>query len=316
MKRALVLGANGLIGHHLCRFLERKGYQVAGLSRSPWRHDDNPCDDYWPCDLRESHRNFFEGADEVYQLACEVGGLGYIMNKDHDTDCLRNSTLIDIQVLETCRSLAKKPRVFFASSACVYPNMRRPLKESDAYPAAPLNEFAWQKIFAERLYESYRRNYGVDIRIGRLFNTYGTGMSWTGGREKSIAALCRKVAELGPKQKLEVWGAGDQQRSYTYVDDTVEGIWRVMQSDYSQPINIGPDAWHDIKGVVAYLSHVANKVFDVKYIDGPAGSSSICCDTQLMRKVLKWTPQTTLQQGLEKVYPWVRQQVLDNRNKT
>ena len=312
MKTAVVCGASGLIGQHLVPYLKERGYHVTGISRTlPQYYFGPSADKYFQLDLREYHGSFFNDVDVVFQLACEVGGLGYIMDKSNDSDCLRNSTLIDLNVLEGCRR-GKVGKVFFASSACVYPVLNRPLKETDAYPAVPLNAFAWQKLFAERLYQSYASNYGMHIRIGRLFNTYGPGMTWTGGREKSVAAICRKVAELEPGKKLEVWGDdGSQERSYTFVTDTVEGIYRLMQSDCSTPLNIGSEENYSIRQLVNHVREVSGKVFETSYVSGPIGNPSIVCDSALMKRKLQWEPQIGLLEGLKHAYPWVAAQVLD-----
>ena len=315
MKTAVVCGASGLIGQHLVPYLKERGYYVVALSRSlPKYNFGPPADEYHEVTLCEYQGQFFNDADCVYQLACEVGGLGYIMDKTNDSACLRNSTLIDLNVLEACRRGAVG-KVFFASSACVYPVLNRPLRETDAYPAAPLNAFAWQKLFAERLYQSYASNFGMHIRIGRLFNTYGPGMTWSGGREKSVAAICRKVAELEPGKKLEVWGDdGSQERSYTFGTDTVEGIYRLMQSDCTQPLNIGSEENYSIRQLVWHVRDVSGKVFETSYVPGPIGNPSIVCDSTLMQRKLDWAPQINLWDGLEHAYPWVQAQLDRERN--
>ncbi|MFA5897693.1 MAG: NAD-dependent epimerase/dehydratase family protein [Hyphomicrobium sp.] len=309
MKTALVLGAGGFIGSHMVRRLKAEGYFVRGLSRNAPRHDESEADVFWTCDLREPHNNMFRGIDAVYQFACEVGGLGYITDKNNDAEMLRNSTLIDLNVLEACR-INKVPKVFFASSACVYnaPN-KRFYAEADAYPANPANEFAWQKVFAERLYRAHADNFGMEVRVGRLFNTYGTGMTWCGGREKSVAALCRKIAQAKTGAVIEVWGSGGQTRAFTHVDDTVEGIWRLMQSDVREPVNIGPQHEVTIRDLVKAISKVARKEVFCSFGDGPAGVSKICSDNTLIRQKLGWEPHIDIETGLEQVYPWVKEQV-------
>lgn len=310
MKRAVVCGASGLIGAHTVRRLKAEGYYVLGLART--KPTDSPADEYWQCDLREEHRCFFADADEIYQLASDVGGIGYISDHANDVTLLRGSTQIDMAILGALGALeaCKHPKVFFASSACVY-NIpgKRFYTENDAYPANCSNEFAWQKLFAERLYQAYARNYGMDIRIGRLFNTYGTGMAWTGGREKSVAALCRKIAEAKDGGVIEVWGNGEQTRSYTYIDDTIEGIRRLMQSDVTVPLNIGPPHEVTIRDLIRAISRQAGKSVFSRFGDGPTGVSKICSDNRMIRSKIGWEPTITIEEGLETVFPWVKEQV-------
>lgn len=321
MKRALVLGASGLIGSHMVNRLKAEGFFVRGVSRR--QPTVTQCDEYVEVDLREVMANdpIFKGIDEIYQFACEVGGLGYIENHNNDIEMLRNSMQIDMAVLEAvwhCKSIrAHSPRLFFASSACVY-NVpgKRFYTEGDAYPANCNNEFAWQKLYAERLYLAYARTLGLDIRIGRLFNTYGLNMEWTGGREKSVAALCRKVAEAGDGAPIDIWGNGEQTRSYTHVDDAVEGIWRLMNSYFDMPLNIGPAHEVSIRDLVQAIRRQASKSLLLKFGEGPSGVSKICSDNTLIRGVLDWEPQITIEQGLETIYPWIEKQVLDRKQKT
>jgi len=324
MKRALVLGASGLIGSHLVTRLKEDGYNVVGVSRS--RPLMNDADEYIEVDLRavSPSDTLFKGVDRLYQLACEVGGIGYIADKANEVEMLRNSTQIDMAVLEACRYQQlrgrRSPKIFFASSACVYnkPN-KRFYAESDAYPANCANEFAWQKLFAERLYQAYARNCGMDIRIGRLFNTYGIGMAWQGGREKSVAALCRKIAEAEDNGVIEVWGSGEQTRSYMHVDDAVEGICRLM--DYpapnaGEPLNIGPTQEVTIKDLIRTISAIAGKHVFSRFGDGPSGVSKICSDNAWIRTKLHWQPEIPIEEGLKEVYPWIEKQVLDLRTQT
>lgn len=316
MKRVIVCGAGGFIGSHLVSRLREEGCYVIGLSRSqPHYYHKMSASEFHTCDLRESQGQFFsDKIDAVYQLACEVGGLGYIMDHGNDATMLRNSTLIDLNVLEACRKY-KIPKLFFASSACVYYGGTGIYKEADAYPANPMNEFGWQKIFAERMYQAYANNYGIDIRIARLFNTYGPGMPWTGGREKVIGALCRKVAELPASGgKLEVWGNGAQMRSFLYVDDAVEGISRLASSNCREPVNIGPAGFWTLGGLVRALDEISGKTLISSFNpDKPTGNPSICCDTALLVKTLQWSPQTPRERGLGITYEWVQKQVAANR---
>ena len=316
MKKAIVCGAGGLIGSYMVRQLKLEGYYVIGLSRSQPKYEESKADEFWTVDLRYLQANdpFFAAVDVCYNFACEVGGLGYIADKANDTEVLRNSMLIDFNVLEACRHSGVR-QVFFSSSACVY-NIpgKRFYVETDAYPANCSNEFAWQKLYAERVYQSYARTYGMDIRIGRLFNTYGIGMAWRGGREKSVAALCRKVAEAQDGGVIDVWGHGDQTRSYMHVDDAVEGIWRLMQysrPNANEPLNIGPAEEVTVRDLIRAISRQAGKHVFSRFGEGPVGVSKICSDNTLIRAKLKWEPKITVERGLETVYPWVEKEVLD-----
>lgn len=308
MKRAVVCGAGGLLGAHMAKRLKSEGYFVRGLGRSPWHQPTNGfcfADEYWCCDLHQPHPQFFGDMEEIYQFACEVGGLGYIADSSNDLAMLRNSTQIDLAILDSCE--ARKHKVFFASSACVYPAGNKVFKETDVSPEQPSNAFARQKLFAEKLYQAS----GLDVRIGRLFNCYGRGMTWWGGREKAVAAICRKVAETEHMHgTIEIWGNGDQRRSFLYVDDAIEGIRRLMQSDFSQPINIGPTKSYSVSELVQLIGRISGKHFVYKYVDGPTGVPSICCDTTLLKQTLDWEPATTLEEGLKVAYPWVEQKVL------
>lgn len=317
IKIAVVCGAGGLIGAHMARRLRTDGYFVRGLGRSPWnekRHGPNPCDEYWTCDLRKPQPQFFENAHEVYQFACEVGGLGYILDRANDADCLRNSTLIDINVLEACRR-TKVGKIFFASSACVYPDLGRPLRERDAWTAPPLNEFAAQKLFAERLYQSYAQNYGMQVRIGRIFNCYGEGMTVGGPREKVVAALCRKVAQAKDGDTIEVWGSGWQRRSFSNVNGVVDLVGRLMRSEYDSPLNLGPPNSTSIHAVLAALVRFSGKSLLGKTMCGPVGSSDISCDATAAEQIVGSYPWE-FGLSLEQVFRWVEKQLLDTSTAT
>jgi nucleoside-diphosphate-sugar epimerase len=297
--------------------LKADGWFVRGVSRN--RPIETQADEYVEVNLRDVLLNdpMFKDIDLVMQFACEVGGLGYIANKANDVEMLRNSIQMDMAVLEAVKHLQNTgkvpPKVFFASSACVY-NIpgKRFYAEADAYPANCANEFAWQKLYSERMYQAYTRNYGLDIRIGRLFNTYGIGMTWRGGREKSVAALCRKIAEAKDGDVIEVWGNGEQTRSYTHVNDAVEGIWRLMQysnPNANAPLNIGPSQEVTVRDLIKAISKQASKTLFLNFGNGPSGVSKICSDNTLIRSMLHWEPQITIERGLETVFPWVSEQV-------
>lgn len=310
MKTALVLGV-GFIGSHLAARLRKDGWHVRGVARTA-KWGPQSCDEFVTMDLRKvsSIESIFANVDTVFQLACEVGGLGYL-HGGNDYEILRNSMQVDLAVLEACR-VNKIKSVFFASSGCVYARYYlRYYSESDAYPANPRNEFGWQKLYAERLYAAYGREFSADVTIGRLFNCYGPGMAYDGGREKVVGAICRKVAHAKPGSEIEVWGDGNQTRSFLYVDDAVEGILRLSRSGYAAPVNIGPDSSVSIAELAQLISMMSRKDLKLKFIDGPTGVPDIGCVHTLLRKVTGWVPRTSLGDGLLKTYPWVEKQVLD-----
>jgi GDP-D-mannose 3', 5'-epimerase len=318
MKTALVLGSSGLIGSHMVRYLKAKDYRVVGVGRT-CPHPETMRDiEFITIDLRFVKPNdwIFDGVQEVYQFASEVGGLGFIANKANNAEILRNSTQIDLAVLEACRHWSI-PKVFFASSACVYNFGQRFYKEADAYPANCSNEFAWQKLFAERLYQSYADNYGLQVRIGRLFNCYGTGITWKGERAKVVASICRKIAQAKDGDAISVWGNGEQTRSFTYVDDAVEGIYRLMQSDVKEPVNIGPAHEVTIRDLIEAIKRVSGNIVFCQFDkDKPSGVSRICSDNTLIRARLGWEPKTTIEEGLKTFYPWLVEQLDRERNLT
>lgn len=319
MKIALVLGASGLIGGHMIRYLKAKGYRIRAVSRTNrGQYQAIDGDEFLTTDLRFVKPNdwIFDGVNECYNFACEVGGLGFIADKANNAEMLRNSTQIDLAVLEGCRHNSI-PKIFFASSACVYNSGKRFYAESDAYPANCSNEFAWQKLFAEHLYQSYADNHGLQVRIGRLFNCYGTGITWKGERAKAVASLCRKIAKAKDGDAIAVWGNGEQMRSFTFVDDAVEGIYRLMQSDVKEPLNIGPAHEVTVRDLVKAISSVAGKMVFCQFDTAkPSGVSRICSDNTLIRARLGWEPKTTIEEGLKTFYPWVEKQVLDDNVKT
>lgn len=332
MKRCLVIGGAGFIGTHLIKRLKADGHWVRAVDRKSPEFEASIADEFWHMDLRYTLPSdpMFNKIDEVYQLACEVGGLGYIMNRNNDADMLRNSMQINLNVLEACR-WQRVPKVFFASSACVYPTMPiemfeyrsgrmlsevgavpiyRALREEDAYPAHPDNEYAWEKLFAERLYDAYARNYDMQVRIARFHNCYGSLGTWTGGREKAPAAIMRKVAEAEDGTWLQVWGNGTATRSFMYVDDAVEGTVRLMASDFQQPVNIGSSEMVTVDVLVDVVCEVAGKKLVKKHVEGPpVGVQGRNSDNMLIAAKLGWAPLISLREGIKKTYPWIARQV-------
>lgn len=318
MKRCLILGVAGQIGVHLVKRLKADGCFVTALDRKPPEYGwpGGEPDVFWTADLRANNRLLLsEPYDEIYQLAAEVGGLGYIMNRENDAEILHNSMQINLSVLEAVRRSKRKPRLFFASSACVYPTLSsnlgalRSCSEYSAWPYQGDNAYAHEKMFAEFLYDAYARNYGIPVRIGRLHNTYGPYGTWKGGREKAPAAICRKVAEARNHSTIEIWGDGKATRSFTYVDDTVEGIVRLTRSDFQGPVNIGSSEMVTINELVRRVCAVAGKQLLTVHVDGPVGVAGRNSDNALIRVKLGWEPKIGLDDGLAKLYPWIANQV-------
>lgn len=320
MKSALVCGAGGFIGSHLVKRLKAEGYWVRGVDLKFPRFAETHADDFAIGDLRDPNftasmvdRSF----DEVYQLAADMGGAGYIFTGEHDAEVMHNSATINLNMAEACRKRNVK-RIFYSSSACMYPeyNQRDPddpkCSEDSAYPAAPDSEYGWEKLFSERLYLAYARNHGMQARIARYHNIFGPEGSWNDGREKAPAAICRKVAMAKDGGEIEIWGDGKQTRSFLYVDECLEGTIRLTRSDKSGPYNIGSEEMVTIDQLVDLVSDIAGKKLHKKHIAGPVGVRGRNSDNRLIREELSWAPSETLRAGLEKTYAWIEQQVRRN----
>lgn len=322
MTRVCVTGASGFIGHHLCRYLRGKGYWVRGVDWRPPRHfgDDVADEQWWDCDLRRpgAARAAVEGVDEVYALAADMGGAGYLFVERFDWEILRNNTLINIHTLRACEQ-AGVGRVLFTSSACVYATYKQddldaaPLQEDDVWPAMPDHIYGWEKLAAERMYQAFGKATGTPVRICRFHNIMGPEEAWGDGREKVPAAACRKVAvsKLTGQREVEVWGDGQQIRSFCYVDDCVEMVYRLMRSDYDEPINIGTDEAVSINDVFLTAAHHAGIDVDLVHIDGPTGVRARNADLTRMRQVMGYEPQVAFREGLGRVYDWVERQVIE-----
>ena len=314
MKRALVCGAGGFIGGHLVKRLKQEGYWVRGVDIKEHEFAPTAADEFLLIDLREPEgcrrALTVDGGtfDEVYQLAADMGGMGFI----HSAECeiMHNSMLINVHMTHHAATMGV-PRYFFSSSVCVYRNMQPgepELTEEDAIPANPDNEYGWEKLYSERMAQAYGRRYGMAVRIARFQNCYGPYGTWRGGREKAPAALCRKVAEAEEGGVVEVWGDGTAVRSYTYVTDMVDGVYRLMQSDLEGPVNIGCPQYVTVKELVETVIEVSGKRVRVKYVPGPVGVQSRNFSNARIYS-LGWQPKVFLREGIALTYPWIEEQV-------
>jgi nucleoside-diphosphate-sugar epimerase len=257
--------------------------------------------------------------DEVYQLAADMGGAGYIFTGEHDAELMHNSATINLNVLEAMRQL-KVQKVFYSSSACIYPEFNQldpdnpNCVEDSAYPAQPDSEYGWEKLFSERLYLAYMRNHGITVRIARLHNVFGPEGAWKGGREKAPAALCRKVAEAPPGGEIEIWGDGKQTRSFLYIDECLEAVRRLVESDFAGPVNIGSEEMVTINGLAKTVMDIAGKKLTIRNVPGPLGVRGRNSDNRLIREKLQWAPSQPLRNGLAKTYPWILEQVTAHRS--
>ena len=314
MKKILVCGAGGFIGTHLVRSLRAQGHYVIGADLKFPEFSITECNEFHQVDLRNQRsvtRLMKRDIDEIYQLAADMGGAEFIFSGDNDADIMHNSAIINLNILHEM-TFRKIKKIFYSSSACVYPvyNQEDPanpvLSEPSAYPANPDSEYGWEKLFSERLYKSFERNYGIDVRIARLHNVFGPESVWQGGREKAPAALCRKVLEND--QEIEVWGPGVQTRSFLYIDECIEGIHRLMSSNHSEPINIGSARMITINELAQLICKIANKPLKINNIKGPLGVMGRTSDNALIQQFLNWEPADNLEHGLEQTYKWIELQ--------
>ena len=317
-KSALVCGGGGFIGSHLVRRLKREGWRVRAVDLKRPEFSETEADEFLIGDLRDQRfcaDVFDRRFDEVYQLAADMGGAGYIFTGENDADILRNSALINLNIFELCRA-GSIGRVFYSSSACMYPAHNQETtdapdcSEDSAYPAAPDSEYGWEKLFSERLLLSYARNYGLQGRIARYHNIFGPEGTWRGGKEKAPAAICRKVAEAKSGDTIEVWGDGEQTRSFLYIDECVEGSLRLTRSSFQGPVNIGSEEMVSINRLVEMVAAIAGKTIYRRHIPGPTGVRGRNSDNRLIEAELGWKPSMPLVEGLERTYEWVERQVL------
>jgi GDP-D-mannose 3',5'-epimerase len=323
LRTALVCGAGGFIGSHLVKRLKREGFWVRGVDLKFPGYADTEADDFVIGDLRDQafcrqiiDRRF----DEVYQLAADMGGAGYIFTGEHDADVMHNSATINLNVLDACHKRNVRG-LFYSSSACIYPeyNQKDPenpnCAEDSAYPAAPDSEYGWEKLFSERLYLAYNRNYGMRNRVARYHNIFGPEGTWDGGKEKAPAAICRKVAQANNNDQIEIWGDGTQTRSFLYIDECLEGTTRLTRSEFQGPVNIGSEEMVSINQLVDLVSDIAGKKLIKKHITGPLGVRGRNSDNKLIELKLGWKPSATLRSGLERSYEWIERQVHSNHRR-
>lgn len=317
--RVAVTGAGGFIGSHLVTFLKEKGYWVRGIDLKYPEFSQTDADEFEILDLRrwDSCLQATRGVDEVYALAADMGGMGFISS--HHAQILYNNSLINLHTLEAAR-VNGVGRYLYTSSACIYPEHLQettdvvPLREEDAYPAYPQDAYGWEKLISERLCMHYREDYGIETRTVRFHNIFGEKGTWEGGREKAPAAMCRKIAhaKLTGDHSIEIWGDGEQTRSFCYIDDCVEGIYRLMRSDFSEPLNLGQDRMVSINELADIIANIAGIEVRKQHIDGPQGVRGRNSNNDKLREVLGWEPAISLEDGLRHTYKWIEQQVIES----
>lgn len=342
MKKALVLGAGGFIGSHMVKRLKSEGYWVRGVDLKYPEFSESAADEFVIADLRDpvvvgrvvafmgELGNYYNNVpselwlpfDEIYQFAADMGGAGYIFTGDHDADVMHNSAMINLNVLDAVQKLNEKTgtnttKIFYSSSACMYPehNQLDPnnpnCSEDSAYPANPDSEYGWEKLFSERLYFSYNRNYKIPVRVARFHNIFGPEGTWRGGKEKAPAAICRKVAEVEDGGVIEVWGDGEQTRSFLYIDECIEAVRRLVDSDFEGPVNIGSEEMVTINKLVEIAGSAAGKTVRINHIDGPLGVRGRNSDNSLIREKLNWDYSMPLSEGIAQTYNWICSQLDD-----
>lgn len=316
MKKVVVTGAGGFIGQHLVSFLKRHNFWVRGVDLKLPEYSKSDADEFLVLDLRDrqSALKATKRMDHVYALAADMGGMGFI--SANNGLIIYNNAVINLNTFEASR-INKVKKIFYSSSACIYPEYKQekadilPLKEEDAYPAQPQDAYGWEKLFTELLAKYYKEDYKIETRIARFHNIFGPLGTWDGGREKAPAAICRKVAiaKLTGSEEIEIWGDGKQTRSFCYIDDCIVGIYKLMKSDFSEPLNIGQDRMVTIDQLVDIVSKIAGVKLIKKHIKGPQGVRGRNSDNSKLRKILKWEPKISLEEGLERTYKWIENQL-------
>lgn len=331
MKKALVCGAGGFIGSHLVKRLKKEGYWVRGVDLKHPEYSSTAADEFIAGDLRDlavvhavmkTSDSFDKGFDEIYQLAADMGGAGYIFTGENDANVMHNSAVINLNIASTAVKFKEMPKVFYSSSACMYPayNQEDPenpnCKEESAYPAAPDSEYGWEKLFSERLYLAHARNYGLKVRIARYHNIFGPEGAWRDGKEKAPAAICRKISEVEQGGIIEIWGDGEQTRSFLFIDECIEATLRLMRSEFQGPVNVGSDEMIKIQDLAHLVSDLSKKNVIIKNIPGPTGVRGRNSDNRLIEEKLSWRPTQKLREGIEKTYEWICLQVESNKQKS
>lgn len=321
MKKVLVCGAGGFIGGHLVNKLKSLGFWVRGVDLKENEYGNTNSDEFILGDLRNPliAEEVVKGIDEIYQLAADMGGAGYIFTGEHDADVMNNSALCNLNILGAAQKAGVK-KIFYSSSACMYPeyNQMDPdnpkCSEDSAYPANPDSEYGWEKLFSERLYLSYNRNYGIDVRIARFHNIFGPQGTWTGGKEKAPAAMCRKAAKAEENSFIEVWGDGKQTRSFLYIDECIEAVIRLMDSDFTGPVNIGSEEMISINDFAKMAISISGKNLSIKNVPGPTGVRGRNSDNRLLKEKLNWSPTLPLFEGMKLTYEWINTQVKNHES--
>lgn len=317
MKKIIVLGAGGFIGSHLVLELKRLGHRVKGIDLKYPEFSQSPADEFVIGDLRSydlCKEHLTSEIDEIYQLAADMGGAGYLFTGENDYDVVHNSAMINLNVSK-CAIENKIKKVFFSSSACIYPkiNQQDPdnpdCAESTAYPADPDSEYGWEKLFSERLYASAHRNHNIEIRIARFHNVYGPEGTFQSGKEKAPAALCRKVAAAKAVDTIDIWGTGSQTRSFLYIDDCIRGVLQLMDSNYKEPLNIGSEEKVSINDLAQLIIQDSGKTISLHHIEGPIGVMGRTSNNDKVTTTIGWKPRVSLQEGIAKTYTWINEQV-------
>jgi GDP-D-mannose 3',5'-epimerase len=321
MKRALVLGGGGFIGSHMVKRLKQEGYWVRAVDLKLPNFSKSVADEFLVGDLRDTQfvDEILTGFDEVYQFAADMGGAGYIFTGDHDADVMHNSATINLNVLNSIKNNAPGTKIFYSSSACIYPehNQMDPdnpnCEESSAYPANPDSEYGWEKLFSERLYFSFHRNYGIKVRVARYHNIFGPEGTWKGGKEKAPAAICRKVAMASNGDPIEIWGDGEQTRSFLYIDECIEATRRLMDSDFIGPVNIGSEEMVSINQLVDLASSIEGKNLTKSHVPGPTGVRGRNSNNNLIREKLNWNYSLPLSEGIKRTYNWIVERINEDK---
>ena len=316
-KKALVCGAGGFIGNHLVKKLKKEGFWVRGADLKYPEFSQTEADDFIVDDLRDQitcKKVLDQHFDEVYQLAADMGGAGYIFTGENDADVMHNSAMINLNIVDLAKE-HKVGKIFYSSSACIYPEYNQldpdnpKCSEESAYPAAPDSEYGWEKLFSERLYLAYKKNYNLDVKIARFHNIFGPEGTWTGGKEKAPAAICRKVAEAKNNSSIEIWGDGKQTRSFLYIDECLKGVEKLMNSNFEGPVNIGSEEMVTINQLAEIVIKISGKNLSVEHIDGPQGVRGRNSDNKLIKEKINWAPEKLLNEGLKETFKWIDEQV-------